>query len=190
MKTILKVKLKDSLRSNIHELDNKYKIEIDYNENVKNKNFKQIILSIFKPFLDEIIIGQYTNESKWGDFCIDTWDVSLDKYDYSFEKKSNATIEYLAMLIDNSIEFEYRGYCKCNNWDNFLNIILNCLYTHIAPYSFLFYVPSSNFTFYLHHSDSFGVFYENMNNDLSLILKMIKSLDMDISYTNDPDVKF
>ena len=78
-----------------------------------------------------------------GDFCIDIWDIKNDDYDYSTKGKSEPTAKYLQMLMDNNIEPEYVGICKCLDWNTFLPVILNCILAHTAPYSPMFYVQKS-----------------------------------------------
>ena len=95
--------------------------------------------SLYKPFVKEILISEYRPDGQWGDFCLDTWDIENDQYDYSPENKEEPTASYLAMLKDSEIEPNYSGFCKCLDWDKFLSITLNCVAQHTAPYSMMFY---------------------------------------------------
>ncbi|MEM6686057.1 MAG: hypothetical protein AAF617_09765, partial [Bacteroidota bacterium] len=147
--------------------------------------FKDFVINAFEKYLSFIMVGMHVEGFQWGDFCIDTWDVNEDRYDYSMNNKSDATKKYLQMLTDNSIEFKYSGLCKCNNWKRFVDIMMDCLYDNVAPYSFLFYVPMADFYFYLHNSNSLGIFYENKNEELLQFITYIKSLNWEVTFTND-----
>ncbi len=141
--------------------------------------------SLFRRFNDELIVGQFGREAEWGDFCIDTWDVKNDRYDYSPKGKSKSTSTYLNMLYENDIEPDYNGFCKSSNWDKFLPIILDCILNHTATYSVMIYAPNHEFVFYFHHTGSIGLYYKEMNDAITYVLEKAKSEDLEIKNTND-----
>ncbi len=141
--------------------------------------------SLFHDFKDEIRIGQFGINSNWGDYCIDTWDIVNEKYDYTIDNKSLSTSDYLNMLSQNKIEPEYTGFCKCLNWDKFLPITLRCILDHTAPYGLLFYIPRCNLVFYFHHTGSFGVYYKELNDEVRRIVEKAKLEKLEIANSSD-----
>ena len=140
---------------------------------------------LFKNFLSDIVVNTFKSEGKWGNFCLDTWDIEHDTYDYSPLNKQEPTASYLAMLNDSEIEPEYSGFCKCLDWDKFLYITLHCVMQHTAPYSLMFYVPNQNFVFYFHHSGSLGIYYKELNADIVSIVQKTKEENLAIENFND-----
>lgn len=130
---------------------------------------------MFRDCLPEIVIGPPAVGIEWGQFCIDTWDFKSDEPNYDLASKSFETLNYLDLLLESNIEFVYQGLCKCNNWDEFLSVVLDCIITHKAPYSFLFYNLTNDYFFYFHHTDSLGVFYKEKNVAISNIFSKIES---------------
>ena len=125
--------------------------------------------NLFGTLKEEITIYN----SSWWDFCLDTWDPNKDQYDYtaSFDNKSKQSINYIRMLQESNIKIGYTGNCKCNNWNKFLEIILECIISHQAPYSPIFYSEEHNFFFYFHHSGSIGLYFKDselVNNILDI----------------------
>lgn len=114
----------------------------------------------------------------WWDFCMDTWNYAEDKYDYSLDSKTEESRKYLIMLRESDIEIGYSGICNCNDWDKFLSIILDCIMTHQAPYSPIFYDEKNDFFFYFHHSGSMGFYYYSENEIISKILNTIEEGDV------------
>ncbi|PRD44536.1 hypothetical protein [Sphingobacterium haloxyli] len=110
----------------------------------------------------------------WWDYCLDTWDIKNDRYDYELEGKSIETKDYLLMLKESSIELGYSGICSCNDWDKFLSITLTCIVTHKAPYSPIFYDEENDFFFYFHHTGSMGFYYKTRNEVVEKILNISK----------------
>ncbi len=106
----------------------------------------------------------------WWDFCLDTWDVNKEEYNYDVEGKSLETQEYFKILGDSKIQIGYSGCCKCSNLDKFLSVILKCIINHIAPYSPLFCAIEDEFFFYFHHTGSIGVYYKSENQSIKSIL--------------------
>lgn len=162
-----------------------YKFELYNDCEIAIDEFILQFYSLFKKFTTEIQIGQFGVDSKWGDFCIDTWDFENDKYDYTPENKTQSTSNYLKMLIENEIEPEYKGFCECMNWDEFLPIILDCILKHTAPYSLMFYIPSYNIVFYFHHTGSFGVYYKQLNEGVKHIIERSKKGELEIKNWSD-----
>jgi hypothetical protein len=147
-----------------------YKVELYPSTEVNLSDYLILFHQLFSSFKDEITIGQLGHDPEWGDFCLDTWDIKNDKYDYSAENKTEASAKYLQLLIDSEIEFEYKGFCTCDNWDEFLPIITQCIIKHTAPYSPIFIIPEKDFAIYLHHTMSFGIYFKQENDSLKRIL--------------------
>ncbi len=126
------------------------------NENI-NDELMLLFYSLFRDDKSNILIY---NES-WWDFCIDTWNPNNEDYNYSIEGKSTETKSYINMLNNSNIGQGFSGVCSCDDWDSFLSIILNCLISHQAPYSPLFFNKSEEYFFYFHHTGSIGFYYKN-----------------------------
>lgn len=137
--------------------------------------------SLFYNLFDEVLISLLVFNNSWWNFCIETWDYQKDRYDYSLVGKSGITKEYLEILFDSNIEFDYSGCCMCFNWDRFILIILKCVCSQQAPYSPIFFDKNSEFFFYFHHSGSIGFYYKDTNEFIDRMLCKAK---------NDYDVKF
>lgn len=112
--------------------------------------------------------------SSWWDFCLDTWNHDEDAYDYTLERKSIESKNYLKLLQKSEIEKDYGGTCACNNWDGFLSIILPCILNHQAPFSPIFYDEKNDFIFYFHHTFSIGFYYRYENDIVQNILNLAK----------------
>jgi hypothetical protein len=111
----------------------------------------------------------------WWDYCIDTWNIQLDSYDYSLENKSIETQKYMRMLLDSKIEVNYGSSCKCTDWEYFLNVTLSCLISHQAPYSPLIFSVKYNVFFYFHYTGSIGLYYKNVNSRIEYIFNIAKN---------------
>ncbi|MCR9155555.1 MAG: hypothetical protein NXI09_15730 [Bacteroidetes bacterium] len=165
-----------------------YKFEIDPKLDSSIEELLLLFYSLFNKFIDELQIGQFGRNAEWGDFCIDTWELHNDKYDYSPEGKSESTSAYLKMLIENDIEPDYSGFCKSLNWDRFLPIVLDCIVSHTAPYSVMIYASNDEFVFYFHHTGSIGVYYKELNDGVMHIIGKARTEGLDISNANDERV--
>jgi hypothetical protein len=147
--------------------------------NTSPKNIKNLIVTfrdLFNENLSNLIIGQPNVDMEWGQFCIETWNIENDSIDYSFENKSIETIAYLNLLLESGIEFNYKGLCKCKDWDNLLTVVLPCIVNHKAPYSLLFYDIKNNYFFYFHHSFSIGFYYKEKNQAVINICEKIEKM--------------
>ena len=155
---------------------NGHKFELYLHEH-RTKSIKQLIELfevLFSEVKDQIIIGQSKVGEEWGGFCMDTWDMNRQENNYDFSKLSSVTIDYLNLLLDSRIEFDYRGFCRCHDWEHFLRVILGAIISHKAPYSPLFYNISSDYIFYFHHTFSIGLFYRKQNDAVETILEQQK----------------
>jgi hypothetical protein len=74
------------------------------------------------------------------------------------------------MLKASEIEVGYSGSCSCEDWDNYLSIILKCILSGRAPYSPIFYNEENQFFFYFHHSGSIGFYYKKESDVIKKIL--------------------
>ncbi|MFZ6014586.1 MAG: hypothetical protein ACOYXT_29875 [Bacteroidota bacterium] len=149
-----------------------------------------VFYDLFGRLKNDLVIGQFGIDSRWGDFCIDTWDIENDRYDYSPGDKSESTSNYLRMLAENEVNAEYTGFVKCRDWDKFLPVILDCVLSHTAPYSVMVYAPDHELVFYFHHTGSLGVYYKELNNEVRCVLQKAKEEDMEIVNYTDGSLKF
>ena len=148
-----------------------HKIEIYLN---KNENIVEGLILMFYTLFSTIKSNIKIYNPSWWDYCLDTWNVREDKYDYELEGKSVETKDYLIMLKESSIELGYSGICRCTDWDNLLSIILTCIVTHKAPYSPIFYEESGDFFFYFHHSGSIGFYFKMRNKIVEKVINSAK----------------
>lgn len=139
---------------------------------VNNDNLVEGLILMFYALFQTIKSNIKVYNPSWWDYCLDTWNVKEDMYDYELEGKSVETKRYLIMLKESSIELGYSGICKCNDWDKFLSITLTCIVTYIAPYSPIFYDEENDFFFYFHHSGSIGFYYKERNEIVEKILSI------------------
>lgn len=142
---------------------------------INNENLIQSLILMFNTLFANLKSAINIYNPSWGDFCLDTWNVKDDKYDYEFDGKSLETKDYLMMLKESKIENEYSGICICNDWDKFLKITLACIVTHVAPYSPVFYEKENSFFFYFHHTGSIGFYYKEQN----VVVEKILSIAID-----------
>lgn len=133
-------------------------------------SLKLLFTELFYEFEKELIIY----DKSWGNFCLDTWNIKSDEYDYSLYNKSLETMRYLKMLDDSAVEVNYSGCCICNDWDLFLDITLNCVVNHIAPFGHLIFHKTGELFFYFHHSYSIGIYYKEEN---EVVLKLLKEIN-------------
>ena len=166
-----------------------YKFEV-YFEGVKDLVSQSILFfySLFQSVLNNVLIKNFGQDAEWGNFCLDTWDMEHENYDYSPHNKEEPTASYLTMLKDSEIEPEYKGFCECTDWDRFLYITLHCVMSHVAPYSMMFYVPDQEFVFYFHHNGSIGVYYKRLNDEINKIIERVRIEDLEIKNANDENL--
>lgn len=85
----------------------KFELYLPEEVEVNVKNFISIFYLLFSSLLREIEIAMIepnVGSGGWGDFCIDTWNIHDDTYDYSPKNKRKETGRYLQMLQKNEIE--------------------------------------------------------------------------------------
>lgn len=119
------------------------------------------LTALFEDLFCDIKDDVYVYNDSWGDFCLETWNIQRDDYNYTLHDKSSVVRNYLAMLEESQIEPDYSGSCRCLNWDAFLTIVLKCIISGQAPYSPIFYSGLDDFLFYFHHSGSIGLYYRD-----------------------------
>lgn len=138
------------------------------------------LISMFYILFGEIKQDLKIHNNSWWDFCLDTWNYKEDKYDYELENKTKESKNYLIMLQESNIEKGYSGICNCENWEDFLLIILKCILTHQAPFSPIFYNEKDDFFFYFHHSGSIGFLYNSENEIILKILNTAKEEEYEL----------
>ena len=155
------------------------------------QNLIETAHTLFTPFLENIVtslVEPHFNalEGGWGDFCMDTWNIHEDTYDYALEGKSIASAKYLQMLQDSKIEVNYDGLGYCKDWDPFWDCILDCIVSHDAPLSnFHFHDLNHQFYFYFHHTKSIGLVYKEFNDAIKYVLQQSKTANLEIWDWND-----
>lgn len=135
-----------------------------YITNIDNKTNEEIIENLIVLFYD--LFGELKDDiliynNNWWDFCLDTWDIQNDRYNYELNNKSKESIDYLELLMCSNISLGYNGLCHCLNWNIFLKVILSCLFNNIAPYSPIFYNVKNNIFFYFDASGSIGLYFKH-----------------------------
>lgn len=150
-----------------NSIGNKVEIYIQNSNNLRN-DFLKLFDDLFGYMKDEIFI--YSDS--WWDYTIDTWDINENEYNYNLNNKSDLSIEYLEMLDNNSIEIGYSGCCICHDWDTYLKITLDSLIANQAIYSHIYFGINSEFFFYFHISGSIGLYYKEINPQITRILKI------------------
>lgn len=156
-------------------------INLDY---YPSSNGRRVELYILKEdrVLDELIIMFHTlfkdntsnikvYNSSWWDFCLDSWEPNTEIYNYELEGKVEESQAYLTLLVDSNIPNGYSGSCECTDWNKFLTVILNCILSHQAPFSPIFYDKTNNYFFYFHHSGSIGFYYQHKSILISNLLE-------------------
>lgn len=127
----------------------------------------ELFFHLFGPVKEQVLIY----DKSWWDVCLGTWDIVNDKYDYTPEGKSIETSRYLTILHDAGITADFSGTCSCLDWNGFLPVILDCIVSHAAPYSPIFYSKAHDFFFYFHHTGSIGIYYPIENEAVKGILE-------------------
>ena len=139
---------------------------------LKNNDFeatalKEMFRILFSQIDAEILIYQ----EHWGKFCLDTWNIKNDTYDYLGDDLSLLTKNYISMLLESNIPLEYNGVCKCNDWSKFLSIILPCIDSGLAPYSPIIFSTIHDLFFYFHYTGSIGLYYRKESNFIRDLIK-------------------
>lgn len=147
---------------------NAQKIEI-YLNNVDDKEVGlfQMFDFLFESYKHSIRVY---NKS-WWDFCLDTWDIDRDTYNYELTGKSPNSRSYLQLLINSNIEIGYSGVCSCSKWSEFIPVILKCILSNEAPYSHFFFDKEGRFIFYFHHTGSIGLLFNSTSPEVEEILR-------------------
>lgn len=143
--------------------------------------FIQITHSLVGGLDETMQIAHMGDNPTWGDFCLDTWNISANTADYSVVGKRKETVAYLELLQKSGISPTYTGVCTCDAWNSFLEIVLACIFNHIAPYSIVILLPDSDLFFYFHHSRCWGVYYRELNSKVSEILDQIAERNLRVA---------
>lgn len=147
-----------------------HKVEIYCDDELGVDGFVWLFHLLFGEYVENLRVRTMGISGIWGNFCLDTWNIHDDVYDYSEEGKSEETATFLKLLADSNIEASYNGYCVCNDWDSFLKSMMACVLCHVAPYSVLMHDISNDYLFYLHYSDSLGIYYKERNEAIDNII--------------------
>lgn len=136
------------------------------------ENVMQELVNLTYNLFGNILDGMGVYNSLWWYFCLDTWNIHEDEYDFENNELNIERQCYLAVLRDSKIEQDYSGCCRCVEWDVFLPVILDCVITHLAPYSPLFFSEKHDFFFYFHHTGSIGFYYRERTDCIFNILSI------------------
>lgn len=139
-------------------------------------NLKIMFYHLFGSKKEQLLIY----DTSWGDFTLDTWNPNDDTYNYSNSDKSTQTIAYLNMLKISGVEYDYKGICKSSDWDNYLDITLKCILSHVAPFGHKIYNKEAEYFFYFHHTYSIGYYYKNQNTTVNRILDKLNSDEYEV----------
>ena len=143
-------------------LDNNEKAISQYEDTINKNRLIDFFKLFFLNSIDNIVIGQDTPDGIWGGFTTDVWKLNGDSFVFNSNGVlSEETNNYLNLLQESHISFDYKGFCTCSDYNIFLNIILDCVLKNIAPYSPLFYNISREIVLYFHHTYSVGIYYRN-----------------------------
>jgi hypothetical protein len=160
-------------------------------KSVTSQDLIAVFHTLFDPFLKDIIFSllepSTDEEGGWGDFCLETWSIQQDTYNYSPQGKSPETARYLEMLQASHIEPSFNGLGYCQDWDQFLSVILDCIMAHKTFYSFDFYNLANQFMFYFHHTGSLGIFYHKFNDAIMHILQQAKAAQLELWNWDDEE---
>ena len=137
------------------------RVEIYSQPQIQLKDFIFQTKNLFGALGEEFILLHIGPSPSWGDYCLDTWNITTGEADYSLQGKCPATQDYLLYLEASDISPLYQGGCICRNWDSFLPILIKCLFDKVAPYSPLLIRKSMDAFFYFHHSGSWGVYLQH-----------------------------
>ena len=137
-----------------------------------NDNSVEGLISLFYKLFANVQHNLLVHNNSWWDFCLDTWNIKTDEYNYDLQNKSEESRAYLELLIGSGMEVGYSGCCKCHDWNKFLPVILNCITSHAAPYSPKFCDVENEFFFYFHHTGSIGLYYKRENEVVKGILEV------------------
>ena len=121
-----------------------------------------LFYELFGSCKNEILVYQI----QWWDMNLAAWDISTDTYNYEIDLKPDNVKAYLRMLDRSEIVKDYSGCCRCNDWDQFLPVVLRCVLSCEAPYGPLFVNTRDDFFFYFHHTGSIGIYYKDKENEV------------------------
>lgn len=141
------------------------------------EELKAFFYSCFGNHKESIVISN----GLWSYFCLDTWNPDNDTYDLSGKGSSTETKRYLKMLQDSKIDTKYEGLCTCNDWDNFLSVILPPVVNHSAPYSPYFFDRKNEYMFYFRHTNSIGLYYKTENKAIQEIFSTATALNCSVT---------
>ena len=119
-----------------------------------------LFYKLFGGYKEQLLVY----DKGWWELCLSVWNIRSDTYDFELDSKSEDCRAYLRMLGGSGIPKGYGGCCKCNSWDTFLPIVLNCIISGEAPHSPLLVDPKDEFFFYFHHTGSIGMYYKTAEN--------------------------
>ena len=144
-----------------------YRCEIYLPENAASlENLEEIFYGLFGSDKEDLIIAN----GEWGAFCLCTFDIDTTEANYFSNALTPLCKQYLRLLEDSHILFDYNGFCKCTDWESFLPVILQCIVNHEALYSPVFYNPIYQYAFYFHHTFSIGLLYNEKGGKISEII--------------------
>ena len=148
------------------------------------QNLKNLIFDLFKDDIQSLIIGPCEIGVPWNDFAdiiedIDNFVIptQLDsEYDNEFE------VEFMKMMVENKIEYDYIGYCEVLNWNHLLELLLAVVINVNGTDSLKFYNSEGSYCFYPHPTCSVGIYYKEMNEKIERIIGNATRIGADVVY--------
>ena len=162
---------------------NKFEIYKD-EDNIDIENMMKLICKLFKDDRSSLFLGPCAIGVAWNDFAdvveeIDNFviPVHLDpEYDNQYE------VEFMKMMVESRIEFDYKGYCEILNWNLLLKLLLSIIINVNGTDSLKFYHANGNYCFYPHNSGSIGVYYQEINDNINDIIQKARKLGLRVEY--------
>ena len=148
------------------------------------QNLKNLIFDLFKDDIQSLIIGPCAIGVPWNDFADIVEDMDnfviptrLDsEYDNEFE------VEFMKMMVENNIEYDYTGYCDVLNWNHLLELLLAVVINVNGTDSLKFYNSDGSYCFYPHPTYSVGIYYKEMNEKIERIIRNATRIGADVVY--------
>lgn len=164
------------------------KIEIyDFKNKCEIKNLQNLIYKLFNDDRRSLVIGPCATGIPWNDFAdiveeIENYEIPIrldSKYDNEFE------VRFMKMMVENGIEYDYKGYCEILNWNQLLDLVLSIVINVKGTDSLKFYNIDGSYCFYPHYTCSIGVYYKEMNEKIDRIIRRANRMGACIEYIKE-----
>ena len=144
--------------------------------------YQKVLNLIFKSDIQKLVVGPCVPGFSWNDFANVYYEpenfvkptLIHPEFDNIYE------INFMNMMVDNNIEYDYCGYCKINKWDDFIQLVLNVILNVGGTDSLKFYNKDDQYCFYIHYTCSIGIYYKVINESIKNILKVCEELKLKV----------